>query len=336
MARNNIGVALIGVGRMGREHAPNLASMSNVRVVVVADAKLTAAMDMKQAARAERATDDIESALADPAVDAVMIVTPATTHADLIERAARHGKAIFCEKPVALDLARTRQALRVVEESGVPFQIGFQRRFDSGYARARSMIDAGAIGSIEMFRAVGKDPMPPPATYLPTSGGILVDTAIHDFDLARFLVGEVVEVHTWGAALIDPQFGEMGYADTTITTLRFESGALGSVENSWRAVYGYDVQTEIFGSRGKLHVYDVPKTPLWQYGENGVTSDHYFFFMDRFKDAYRLEVESFIRCLLDGKPPSPGPVDAIESLRIGLAATRSFREKRVVRLEEMV
>ena len=334
--RQRLGVALLGAGRMGREHALNLAGMPGVKAVAVADPDREAAETARRLTGAERTYAEPEAAIADPATDAVLIVTPTQTHAALIEAAARAGKAIFCEKPVALDLEETRRVLATVAEAGVPFQIGFQRRYDPGYAEARRRLDDGEVGAVEQFRAVARDPAPPALEYLAVSGGIFLDQAIHDLDLARFFVGEVEELAAWGTVRVDPRIKELGDVDTATTLLRFRNGALGVLENSRRAVYGYDIRTEVFGATGKLVVDAVPRTPVWSYREGGIGADHYRFFMDRFREAYRLEVEAFFRALDEGRPPSPGPEDAIESLRLALAATRSLREGRPVKSGEVV
>ncbi len=329
------GTALLGAGRMGREHAKNLAGLPAARVVAVADPDPEAAAAAQRLARAERTYPEPEAAILDPAVEVVVIATPTPTHAPLIEAAAQAGKAIFCEKPIALELAQTRRVLEAVRTAGVPFQIGFQRRYDPGYATARDQIDDGVIGEIEQFRAVGRDPAPPPLEYLKASGGLFLDQAIHEFDTARFLVGEVLEVQSWGAVRVDPRIAELGDVDTAVTLLRFANGALGVIENSRRAVYGYDIRVEVFGERGKLVIEALPKTPLYHFREGGYHADHYFFFMDRFKEAYRLELEAFFHAIAAGHPPAPGPKDAIEALRIGLAATKSLKEGRPVRMEEI-
>ncbi|PZA06785.1 MULTISPECIES: inositol 2-dehydrogenase [unclassified Meiothermus] len=328
------GVALLGAGRMGMEHARTMLGVAEARVLAVADPNAQAAEAARGLLRAERIYADPEEAIHHPGVEAVVIVTPTDTHARYIELSAQAGKAIFCEKPVAKDLGETRRVLGVVEQKGLPFQIGFQRRYDPPYHQAKEKIEAGEIGEVEQFIAVMRDPAPAPLEYLQGSGGIFIDQSIHDIDCARFLVGEVEEVHAWGAVRVDPRIGEIGDVDTTNLSLRFANGALGVIQNSRRAVYGYDVRTEVFGSGGKLVMDATPKTPLWQYG-SGVRADHYHFFMDRFKEAYRLELEAFFRALATGKPPTPGPKDAIESLRIALAATRSLKEGRPVRLEEI-
>jgi myo-inositol 2-dehydrogenase / D-chiro-inositol 1-dehydrogenase len=330
-----INVALIGAGRIGQEHAKNLASFPNVEVSVVCDPIISVAERVKPLARSNRVTDNVEEALQLPGIQAIVICTPTHTHADLIEAGARAGKAIFCEKPVALDLDRTRQALKVVSENRVPFQIGFQRRFDTGYAEAKRRLEAGELGRIDQFRAVGRDPAPPPKEYLAKSGGVFIDQAIHDFDIARFLAGEIEEVSAWGAARFDAHAAELGDVDTATTLLRFRSGALGVIENSRKAVYGYDIVTEIFGENGKIVVQAEPKTPIRHYSEKGYQLDHYFFFMDRFQAAFRAELESFFKHLSEGGDFSPGAYDALESLKISVAATKSWKEGRPVKIGEV-
>ncbi|GMA14160.1 inositol 2-dehydrogenase (plasmid) [Deinococcus metallilatus] len=326
--------AILGAGRMGLEHGRALVGLPEAQVVAVADPIEEAAQRVARLTRAGRTYSDPLDAIHDPEVQAVIIVTPTRTHAALIEAAANAGKAIFCEKPVAADLAETERVMRIVEERGVPFQIGFQRRFDAGFAQARQRILAGELGTVEQFSATGRDPAPPSLDYLKGSGGIFLDQAIHDLDIARFLVGEVEEVTAIGDAKVDPAIGEIGDADTTTALLKFVGGAQGVVQNSRRAVYGYDVRTEVFGSGGKLVLEATPKTPLLRYGE-GVSMDHYHFFMDRFQDAYRAEIAAFVAFLRAGEVPQPGPRDAVESLRLALACTRSLQEGRPVRVAEV-
>ena len=327
-----IRVALIGAGRIGHEHARNLASFPSVQVVVVCDPLIEAAKMVRPLARALEISESPDEAFARSDVDAVVVCTPTDTHADMIERAAKSKKAVFCEKPVALELERTQKALEVVHANGVPFQIGFQRRFDAGYAEAKRRIASGTLGRIDQFRAVGRDPGPPPKEYLAKSGGIFIDQAIHEFDLARFLVGEVTEVYSWGAARFSEDAATLGDADTATTLLRFKNGAIGVIENSRRAVYGYDIVTEIFGANGKIIVQAEPKTPIRHYSESGYQMDHYHFFMDRFGPAFRAELESFFRCVTDGVTPSPDAFDALESLRIAVAATKSWKTGQPVKI----
>jgi myo-inositol 2-dehydrogenase / D-chiro-inositol 1-dehydrogenase len=335
MKNDRIAVALLGAGRIGQEHAKNLAALPQVEVVVVCDPRIESAEAVRPLVRAKDVAPSPEEAVNRKDIDAVIICTPTDTHAALIEAAAKTGKAVFCEKPVALDLTRTQQALATVAEKGVPFQIGFQRRFDSGYAEAKRRIEAGVLGRLDQFRTVGRDPAPPPKEYLAKSGGLFLDQAIHEFDIARFLMGDVIEVSAWGTVRFHPEAEEFDDIDTATTLLRFASGALGVVENSRRAVYGYDIVTEAFGENGKIVIQAEPKTPLREYNKDGYRLDHYHFFMDRFGPAFRAELEAFFQAVSNGKPPSPGPSDALESLKIALAATRSLKEGRSVKLTEI-
>jgi myo-inositol 2-dehydrogenase/D-chiro-inositol 1-dehydrogenase len=222
---SSIGVAFLGVGRMGETHLRSLTGLSGVKVVVVADPRPEAAERGKAISGAEEALTDIEKAIAHPSVDAVVIITPTDTHARLLELAAQAGKAVFSEKPIALDLAETTRVVNIIAERGIPVQLGFMRRFDPGYARAKQKIEAGELGRIELFRALSRDTYPPSLEFLLGSGGIFLDMAVHDFDLARFLVGEVVEVQAWGTVLVDERFAKAKDADTAVTLLRFVNGA---------------------------------------------------------------------------------------------------------------
>lgn len=332
--KSEFGVAFIGVGRMGVIHLRNLATLPGVRVVTVADTKLEAAEYGRMLSRAERATDDIASAITDPNVDAVVICTPTSTHAALIEIAVRAGKAVWCEKPIALDLNETQRIVSLIQEKGAPVQLGFMRRFDPGYASAKRKIDEDALGRIEMFRALSRDTTPPPVKFLRNSGGLFLDMAVHDLDLARFLVGEVEEVQAWGDVLIDETFKEADDIDTAVALLRFAGGALGVVETSRRSAWGYDIRTEVAGSKGKVVIEAVQKTPLIFSRAFGYESDHFENFPDRFDAAYRLELEAFFEALRAGRQPNPGPEDALQTLRLAIAATRSWREGRAVKITE--
>jgi myo-inositol 2-dehydrogenase/D-chiro-inositol 1-dehydrogenase len=333
--RDTIGVAFLGFGRMGETHLRNLSGLSQVKVVVVADPRREAAERGKVIAGAEEALTDIEKAIAHPAVDAVVIVTPTDTHARLLELAADAGKAVFSEKPIALDLAETTRIVRVIQGRGIPVQLGFMRRYDPGYARAKQKIAAGDLGRVELFRALSRDTYPPSLEFLLGSGGIFLDMAVHDLDLARFLVGEVEEVHAWGTVLVDERFAKANDADTAVTLLRFVNGALGVVETSRHSNWGYDIRTEVAGAVGKVVVEAPQKTPLLFATDFRSSFDHFENFPDRFEAAYRLEIQSFFAALLEGRQPSPGPEDALETLRLALAAAKSFRENRPVKVSEI-
>jgi len=333
---NSIGVAFLGVGRMGLTHIQTLAGIRNARVVVVADQDLAAAERGKEIARADRATTNSLEAIHDPAVEAVVITTPTSTHASLIEAALRAGKAIWSEKPIALDLAETNRVVMLWRETDLPVQLGFMRRFDPGYVRAKELIDSGDLGRIEQFRAYSRDTYPPSVDFIRNSGGSFLDMSVHDFDLARFLVGEIDEVSAWGSVLVDERFSEGGDIDTAVTMLRFRNGALGVVEMSRRSAWGYDIRTEVAGAMGKVVVEAPHKTPVTFSRRFGFEGDHYENFPDRFEVAYRLELEAFFRTLAAGGTPTPGPEDALETLRVAVAATRSWREGRPVRLDDVM
>jgi myo-inositol 2-dehydrogenase / D-chiro-inositol 1-dehydrogenase len=253
----------------------------------------------------------------------------------LIEAAANAGKAVFSEKPIALDLAETQRIVRIVQERGVPVQLGFIRRYDPGYARAKAKIEAGELGKLETFRALSRDTYPPSLEFLLGSGGLFLDLSVHDFDLARFLVGEVEEVNAWGGVLIDEKFAQANDADTAVTLLRFENGVLGAVETSRRSNWGYDIRTEVAGSVGKVVVEAPQKTPLLFARDFASSHDVYENFPDRFEAGYRLQLEVFFAALREGRTPTPGPEDALETLRLAVAATKSWREKRPVKVSEI-
>ena len=304
-------------------------------MVAVADPNREAAERGKAISSAEVALTDIEKAITHPGVDAVVIVTPTETHARLIELAVNAGKAVFSEKPIALDLSETTRVVRLAQERGASVQIGFMRRFDPGYARAKARIEAGELGKLETFRALSRDTYPPSLNFLKSSGGLFLDMAVHDLDLARFLVGEVEEVQAWGAVLIDDRFSQAGDVDTAMTLLRFENGVLGITETSRRSNWGYDIRTEVAGAIGKVIVEAPQKTPLLFAREFSSTFDHFENFPDRFEKAYQLQLQSFFKDLQEGKRPSPGPEDALETLRLAIAVTTSWKERRPVKISEI-
>jgi myo-inositol 2-dehydrogenase/D-chiro-inositol 1-dehydrogenase len=329
---DRVGVAFLGVGRMGMSHLQTLAGIRNARVVVVADPDLEAAERGRQVSFADRATTDTLDAITDPAVEAVVIVTPTSTHATLIEAALRAGKAIWSEKPIALSVAETNRIVDIWRETGLPVQMGFMRRYDPGYVRAKELIDTGQLGRVEQFRSYSRDTYMPPVSFIKNSGGSFLDMAVHDFDLARFLVGEVDEVSAWGTVIIDERFAEGGDIDTAVTMLRFTNGALGVVEMSRRSAWGYDIRTEVAGADGKVVVEAPQKTTATFSRRFGFEADHYESFPDRFEVAYRLELEAFFRTLGHGGIPTPGPEEALETLRLAVAAKRSWLEGRPVKV----
>lgn len=330
-----LGFAVIGAGRIGALHARHLAgAIEGARLIVVADPHLEAAE--RAAIGGARAVAEFRAALEDPQVDALLIASPTDLHAEQLTAAAAAGKAILCEKPVANDLPNTRRAMQAVAEAGVPFQIGFNRRFDPAYAEVARAVAAGEIGPVELFRSQSSDPGPAPEAYIASSAGFFHDSVIHDIDCARFVAGEVERVTALGRVRVDPVYAKYGDVDTSVLTLEFASGALGVLMNSRRTVYGHDLRLEVHGAKGKLVAEDERATKVWRYGPQGPQGDYYHHFLDRFRDAYRLEVQAFVDAVRAGRPATPGAVDAIESLRVAEAAQRSLSEGRPVRLEEVI
>jgi myo-inositol 2-dehydrogenase / D-chiro-inositol 1-dehydrogenase len=332
---SRIGVAFLGAGRMGQTHLRNLAAIPNARPFVVADPDAAAADAGRALARAERSTTDVEAAIHDPEVEAVLIATPTASHARLIETALRAGRAVWSEKPIALELAETQRIVDLWRATDLPVQLGFMRRFDPGYARAKALIDDGQLGRIEQFRALSRDTYPPSVEYLRSSGGSFLDMQVHDLDLARFLVGEVAELQSWATVLFDERFAEADDWDTALTMLRFRDGALGVLDTARHSAWGYDIRTEIAGARAKVVVDGGQKTPATVSREFGFDGDLYENFPDRFEVAYRRELEAFFEALAAGVPVTPDPADALETLRLAVAATRSWREGRAIRIEDV-
>ncbi|MCB0283841.1 MAG: inositol 2-dehydrogenase, partial [Calditrichaeota bacterium] len=286
----------------------------------------------------KQCTKDYKEILSNPEIDSVVICSPTNTHAQYIVEAAKSGKHIFCEKPVDLDLATIRNAIDVVEECGVKLMVGFNRRFDPNFRKVKDMVLAGKIGEPHILKITSRDPGPPPAEYIAVSGGMFLDMTIHDFDMARFIVGsEVQEVFVAANVLVDKKIGEAGDVDTAVITLRFENGAIGVIDNSRKAVYGYDQRLEIFGSAGMVKVDNNTPDNHNYFGADGVhASLPLNFFMDRYTDAYSNEMKEFCHAVLENKPVSVGGKDGLLSVAIGLAAKKSVAEKRPVKVSEIL
>ncbi len=334
--RPPVRIGVLGVGRIGRMHAQMLErEIAGATVAMVADAVPEAARRVSDELGCPVGT--IDEVLASPEVDAVAICTSTDTHVDLIIRAAEAGKAVFCEKPVSLEVAKVDAAIAAVEAAGVPFMVGFNRRFDPGHASVAQAVRSGAVGEVHLLRITSRDPAPPPPEYVAVSGGIFLDMAIHDFDMARFVVGsEVVEVFARGAVRVDPRIGEAGDVDTAVTVLTHADGTLTTIDNSRQAVFGFDQRVEAFGSGG-MAVSDNPRAHAgWSMSEAGSAAQPLpHFFLDRYTESYRLEWEAFVAYLRDG---GPSPVDTTAGkapVLIGLAATRSVREGRPVTIAEV-
>ncbi|MBU6245973.1 MAG: inositol 2-dehydrogenase [Actinomycetales bacterium] len=324
-------MAVIGCGRIGRLHAGLIASqVPGLRLAAVADAVPAAAASVAEVTGAEGRS--IDGLLASPDVDAVAICSSTDTHVDLVVAAAAAGKAIFCEKPVSLSLAEVDRAMSAVEAAGVPFMIGFNRRYDPGHRSVRDAVASGAIGDLHLLRITSRDPEPPPPEYVAVSGGIFLDMAIHDFDMARFVSGsEVVEVVARGAVRVDPRIGEAGDVDTAVTLLTHADGTITTIDNSREAVYGYDQRIEAFGSGG-MSVSDNPSTHFgWTMTRAGTSGQPLpWFFLERYRDSYRLQWDAFRAYLVAGGPSPAGADAARACTAIALAAGESLREGRSI------
>ncbi|MBX3014016.1 MAG: inositol 2-dehydrogenase [Caldilineaceae bacterium] len=333
-----ITLGLIGAGRIGRVHAESITRrLSSAKIQAVSDVVAAAAQQCAADFAIPVATADHRTLLADPAIDAVVICSSTDTHTRLIVEAAEAGKHIFCEKPIALDLAAIDHALATVERCGVKLQIGFNRRFDSNFRQLHEVVRRGDIGTPQLLRITSRDPAPPPLAYVKVSGGIFLDMTIHDFDMARYLMGsEVEEVYAAGAVLVDPAIGAAGDVDTAVITLRFANGALGVIDNSRQAVYGYDQRAEVFGSAGAIEAQNKQPYQTIQSTAAGVQqAKPLYFFLERYLDAYVAEMRAFIDAIQQDTTPPVTGWDGRAPVVIGLAALRSCQEKRPVRLTEI-
>ncbi len=332
-------VAIIGAGRIGRVHAENLAfRIPEAEPVAVADVIAEAAERCAADFRIPRAVKDYHQLLEDREIDAVVICSSTDTHARIIEEAAAAGKHIFCEKPLALSLEEIDRALAAVSKARVKLQVGFQRRFDPSFRRARELIAEGKIGEPHLLRITSRDPQPPPLEYVKVSGGIFLDMTIHDFDMARFLLqDEVEEVYATGGALIDEEIGKLGDLDTAVVVLRFRKGALGVIDNSRKSAYGYDQRVEVFGPGGMVQVANRAPDSASLHDSAGVHGPlPLHFFVERYAEAYLEEMRSFVRAVLEDREPEVTGEDGRIPVVMGYAARRSVEECRPVRLAEVL
>ena len=333
-----VNIALIGAGRIGKVHAKAVMNgIPNANIISVADPIGTAAEDLASEYQIPHHTTNPLEVMQRDDVDAVIIASPTDTHAPFMMDAAKAGKHIFCEKPIAPTLGVIDEALNVVHASGVKLQIGFNRRFDPTFQRVKQAIAEGEIGTPHLLHIISRDPAPPPISYIQVSGGLFMDMTIHDFDMARFLFGEVDEVYATGAVLVDSAIGEAGDIDTASVTLKFANGAIGTIENSRQAVYGYDQRVEIFGSLGSAssaNMYpDLVTLQTADAVQRGSLPMH--FFLERYMAAYERELQAFVECVANDTPSPVTGEDGRAPVVIAMAATKSMRENRPVRLSEI-
>jgi myo-inositol 2-dehydrogenase/D-chiro-inositol 1-dehydrogenase len=331
-------IGIIGAGRIGKIHADNLATrVPQAEIAAIVDRDLKAAQQMASKYHVMGAYSDYRKILDDPKIDAIAIFTSTDTHADLIIAAAKAGKHIFCEKPIDLSLDRVDKAIAAVNKAGVKCQIGFNQRFDPSIKRLKELINTGKIGELQILRITSRDPAPPPVSFIKTSGGLFLDMTIHDFDMAGYLSGsEVVEVYAIGGVMIDPVIGKAGDIDTAIITLKLASGVLGTIDNSRKAVYGYDKRVEVFGSGGMATIANNPANATTYSNTKGVLTDKpSYFFLERYADSYTAEMSEFVKAILADKPTLLTAEESRKPVVIAMAANKSLRENRPVKINEI-
>lgn len=337
---NILRIGVIGAGRIGKIHSENIARfIPNAELAAIADINFTPEqLNWAKSVCSGLVTKNPDEIFNDKSIDAVAICSSTDTHAGFVIKAAEAGKHIFCEKPVDVTIPKVKTALEAVKKAGVKLQVGFNRRFDHNFARIREHTLAGNIGNVHLVKITSRDPAPPPASYVAVSGGIFLDMMIHDFDMARFQAGsEITEVFASGAVLIDPEIGKAGDVDTAIVSLKFANGAIGIIDNSRKAVYGYDQRVEVFGSKGAAAAEnDVPNTVKLS-NENGVTSEKpLYFFLERYSAAFIAEMASFVDAVLNGKPAAVTGEDGLADMYAALAAGISLKENRPVKIAEVM
>jgi myo-inositol 2-dehydrogenase/D-chiro-inositol 1-dehydrogenase len=336
MMDRKINIALIGTGRMGSVHVANLANLvPEANLSAICDIRLEVAQKVGQENGITRVVRDYHELLDDPTIEAVAIITSTDTHAQIIRDAAKAGKHIFCEKPLALDIESIRQVLKEVEKAGVKLQVGFNRRFDKSFQRVREIVKSGELGRSCIFKITNYDPWLPSMEFLKVSGGLFLDMTIHDFDMSRFQIGEVEEVYAMGDVMIDPALHDIGDVDTAVITLKFKDGTLGLIDNSRQAVYGYDQRVETFCLNGVAMAQNESVNTVLKgdsEGFHGARIQPYF--MQRFAQCYVDEMRQFLAAVRDDTPTPTTGQDGLMAVLIGHAAWRSVHEHRPVRIAE--
>lgn len=331
--KDRLNVGVIGIGRMGRLHAGHLAQfLPEARLSWIVDAATERAADCATALNVPNTSSNYRDLLNDDSVEAVFICASTDVHEQMISDSAAAGKHIFCEKPIGSNLVEIDKSLKVVGEAGVKLQIGFNRRFDPGFRRAREYVRSGRIGVPWQVRITSRDPAPPPIAYIKSSGGMFFDMTIHDFDMCRFLINdEVSEIYAVGETLVDPEIGAAGDVDTAVITLSYSGGAIGVIENSRKAVYGYDQRVEVFGSEGCVTVGNVRQDSSELSTTTGIlTALPQFFFVERYTESYLNEARAFLKSVIEGSDTPVSGDDGRAAVVLAQAAQLSFREHRPV------
>ena len=334
-----VNVGIIGAGRIGKVHVESICTqVANAKVKTLADPFMndqTAewAKDMGVA----NVTKDYKEILADPEIDAVLICSSTDTHSPISVEAIKAGKHVFCEKPIDHDVAKIKEVIDALKENNVKYQVGFNRRFDHNFEAVQKAVADGKIGETHLIKVTSRDPEPPCAEYVKVSGGMFLDMTIHDFDMVRFLAGcNAEEVYVEAAVLVDPAIGEAGDVDTAVITLKMENGAIAVIDNSRKAVYGYDQRAEVFGSKGMVAVTNDSTSTAVISNENGVTGEKpLYFFLERYMAAYAKEIKCFIEAIEKDTDTPLGVMDGLEPVLMGLAAKKSLEEHRPVKISEI-
>jgi len=322
-------IGVIGAGRIGKLHAHNLVNhVPNAEVAAISDVCLDAAKTLAEQLNVEKYYQDHKEILADPTIDAIFICSSTDTHSPISIEAAKAGKHIFCEKPIDSNLDKIKEVLAEAKKAGVKYQVGFNRRFDRNFMHVREVVQSGGVGDVHMVKITSRDPSAPPLSYVRVSGGIFLDMTIHDFDMARYLSGsEVEEVSAFGACLVNPDIAKEGDVDTCVITLRFANGALGVIDNSRQAVYGYDQRVEVFGSKGCIQADNETANNTTHYTEQGVYKEKpLYFFLERYNDAFIQEAKDFADACMNDTDTPVGAFDGMQPILIAIAAGESCKK----------
>ena len=332
-------VGVLGAGRIGKVHIKNItAFVPEIEIKTVVDPYLNKeTIEFVKSLGITNIGTNPRDIFDDEEIEAVLICSSTNTHADFIIEAAQAKKHIFCEKPVDNDLAKAKLAVQTAKDEGVLLQLGFVRRFDHNHKAVHDMVRGGKIGDVQMVKISSRDPEAPPVEYVKISGGIFNDMMIHDFDMARFLSGsDALEVHAYGSVLINPEIGEAGDVDTTMVTIKFENGALGYIDNSRQAVYGYDQRVEVFGSKGAAeNQNDIPNTAVLTTADGTTSGTAYKVMWDRYTNAFADEIKAFAKAVKNGEQPPVGGEDALKAMLMALASQKSLDENRPVKISEV-
>lgn len=335
MKKLNVGI--IGAGRIGQVHAKSITyHIPQAKIVAISDIYYEGAEKVAESLGIPNAYEDYHEILNNPEIDAVLICSSTDTHADIAVEAAEAGKHIFCEKPVDLTVAKIKKVIAAVEKAGVKLQIGFNRRYDHNFAEIKRLANDGKLGKLQTIKITSRDPEPPSIDYVKVSGGIFLDMTVHDFDMARFIGGEVEEVYANAAVTVDDAIGEAGDVDTALIALKFKNGAIGVIDNCRKACYGYDQRLEVFGTGGQASAANDTPTNVSYINENGnMTDKPLYFFLERYMQSFTDEMTEFINAVQNDELTKTTVNDGLEALRLGLAAKLSVKEHRPVKLSEI-